>query len=454
MTITTFDQAQQFLFDHIPHGVKQEFPGGKGRERMKRLMEILDNPQDKISVIHIAGTSGKGSTATIISALLVATRKKVGLHVSPHILDIRERIQINNQMIAKEAFIEYLNQITPAIDTLTKTSFGSPTYFEILVALAFYTFAKEQVDFAVMETGLGGLYDGTNVIQNSNKLCVITKIGFDHMQILGNTLAEIATQKAGIIHPHNMVLSTWQDPAAGKVIRNTAQQKQAEYFELAPDNVTNITVSEKGTSFDFSFLDRTYTQLPLSLVGAFQAENAAEALAALILLERKGTISLQETALRDALAHLSIPARMDVQHIREHALIIDGAHNPQKMTRFLESLQFILRGQKATFLVAFKKGKDYEEMLPMIIPFAKKIIATEFFTKSFDMIHFSEDSTAIKQICEQNGFTNVTAIKENDKAFQEALKQEGIIVATGSLYFSSELYALLRDHYSSQQGSL
>jgi dihydrofolate synthase/folylpolyglutamate synthase len=454
MTIKTFDQAQQFLFDHIPHGKTQEFPGGKGQERMKRLMELLDNPQEKISVVHIAGTSGKGSTATITSALLTATGKKVGLHVSPHILDIRERIQINNQIIAKEAFIEYLNQIMPAIDSLSKSSFGQPTYFEILVALAFYTFAKEQVDFAVMETGLGGLYDGTNVVQNSNKLCVITKIGYDHMQILGNTLAEIATQKAGIIHPHNTVLSTWQDPEAEKVIKTTAQQKQAEYFELAPHNITNVTVSEKGTFFDFSFLDRIYTNLHLSLIGAFQAENAAEALAALILLEKKRLVSVTEPALRDALEHLNLPARMDVQHINGHTLIIDGAHNPQKMTRFLESLQLILQGKKATFLVAFKKGKDYEEMLPMIIPFAQKIIATEFFTESFDMIHFSEESTAIKQVCEQNGFTNVTAIKQNDKALQGALEQDKIIVATGSLYFSSELYALLRDHYSSQHGSL
>lgn len=454
MTIETFDQATQFLFDHIPHGKTQEFPGGKGRERMKRLMELLDNPQEKISVVHIAGTSGKGSTATITSALLAATGKKVGLYVSPHILDIRERIQINNQMIAKEAFIEYLNQIMPAIDTLTKSSFGQPTYFEILVALAFYTFAKEEVDFAVMETGLGGLYDGTNVVQNKNKLCVITKIGYDHMQILGNTLTEIAAQKAGIIHSDNTVLSTWQDPEAEKVIKTTAQEKQAEYYELVPETITQVTVSEKGTIFDFSFLDKTYTKLQLSLLGAFQAENAAEALAALLLLEKKGQITITETAVRDTLNHIKIPARMDLQQINNHTLIIDGAHNPQKMARFLESLQIILQGQKATFLVAFKKGKDYEEMLPMIIPFAKKIIATEFFTESFDMTHFSEESTTIKQVCEQNGFTNVVAKQDITQAVEEAFTQDGVIVATGSLYFSSELYRIVRDHYSSQQGSL
>jgi len=357
-------------------------------------------------------------------------------------------------MISKELFVEYLNDLLPTIDTIAKSSFGSPTYFEILVALAFYTFAKEQVDFAVMETGLGGLYDGTNVVENSNKLCVITKIGYDHVQILGNTLTEIATQKAGIIHSHNTVLSTWQDPEAEIVIKTTAQQKQAEYFKLSPDSVTNITVSEKGTSFDFSFLDRKYTQLQLSLLGEFQAENAAEALATLMLLEKKGLVSITENALRDALTHIKIPARMDLQHIHGHTLIIDGAHNPQKMTRFLESLQDILQGEKATFLLAFKKGKDYEEMIPMIIPFAKKIIATEFFTESFDMTHFSEESDTIKQVCERNGFKNVTAEHDIKQAAQEAFAQEGTIVATGSLYFSSELYEILRDNYSSQHGSL
>lgn len=226
--INSFKEAIDFFKSTIPVTAVKKFPGAKGLERQERLLELLGNPQDKIKVIHIAGTTGKTSTVKIINDLLIGQGFKVGLTVSPHLIDIRERIQINNELISEEDFVKNLNAIMPAIKEVAKSKLEMPTYFEVMVALFYYSFGKAKVDYAVIETGMGGTNDGTNTIHSENKIAVITPIGLDHTKILGKTISEIAQKKAGIINKFNPVFSAPQNINAVKVLNERAKQKSTK----------------------------------------------------------------------------------------------------------------------------------------------------------------------------------------------------------------------------------
>ncbi|EKE14049.1 MAG: multifunctional folylpolyglutamate synthase/dihydrofolate synthase, partial [uncultured bacterium] len=237
MFIKNFTHAEAFLSLHIPKTSAQTFPGETGLNRAKNFLRRLGNPQEKLKIIHVAGTSGKGSTCYLISSLLSAHGFKVGLHQSPHLTDVTERFQINNKNISKDDFVVYLNKIIPIINHRDEACLVSTslTYFEILVGMAFYIFNEKKVDYAVIETGLGGKYDGTNVVSRSDKLAVLTKIGLDHVAILGKTLPEITLQKAMIINKNSQAISINQDPKAEEVIREIAEEKKAKLFFIGRD---------------------------------------------------------------------------------------------------------------------------------------------------------------------------------------------------------------------------
>ena len=281
MKIESMHQAWQFLYQYVPKDFSQKFPGNYGYRRAKYFFKLLGNPQNKLKVIHIAGTSGKGSTAYLTSVILKSQGFKVGLHISPHLIDVRERCQINNQMIPKKDFYQALNQMAPVIKEMEKSEFKTASYFEILTGLAFKVFSEKKVDYAVIETGLGGLYDATNTINRSDKISMITEIGFDHMEVLGNTLAKIAFQKAMIIKPKSLVVSQEQKPEAKKIIETVAKKQRAKIFFVKPENTQE---TGRGIGFNFQFLDNKINHLRLNLHGGFQSKNASVALAAVLLL--------------------------------------------------------------------------------------------------------------------------------------------------------------------------
>ena len=287
MKLRNFEEAKDYLYRHIPENPQLIFSGGRGLNRTKYLLRLLGNPQDKLKVIHIAGTSGKSSTSYLLSLLLKSQGKQTGLFVSPHIFDIRERIRLNNELISKNEFVECLNDIVPFIEETAKSSFGESTYFEILTVMAFYFFLKKKVDYAVIETGLGGLLDATNVIRTTNKLCIITKLGYDHMEILGNSLAEIAAQKAGIITKNSIVLTLEQAPEAEKILSEFSQKNRAQIFVLKDNlNFKNVRETKDMLTFDFSFQDIFWGDLSLGLIGLYQAQNCSLALAALTQISK------------------------------------------------------------------------------------------------------------------------------------------------------------------------
>jgi dihydrofolate synthase / folylpolyglutamate synthase len=441
--IKNYKQAIDFLKTTVPDN-KHKYPGGLGLERQAEILRLLGNPQNKIPAIHIAGTSGKGSTSFYISSLLISHGFKVGLTISPHLIDIRERFQINNTLIPKKDFIKYFNQILPIVESVDYKKFGRPTFFEILIALAFYIFYQQKVDYMVVETALGGLLDGTNTITTSNQICVLTKFGLDHTSVLGKNITSIATQKAGIIHPHNPVFSVHQIKVAREVLSKQANINYTNINYISPNkNFKNIKSKNGLLQYDFSFDNLVLKDLKLNSLALFQVENSAITISVVKHLSVRDKFNLSPDKIRQTLASVFFPGRMEILTLRGQKLILDGAHNPQKMMAFVKSLKKSFPNQKFVFLLAFKQRKDFSKMIRMLVPLASEIIITKFFVTTQDMIQKSQSSKDIIRIFNKLNFSDFQYIPDKSKAFDYVLKTKQPMVVTGSLYLIGEIYPLL-----------
>ncbi len=463
MKITNLEQFEAFLETRIPTR-ENLFMGDIGLKRAKYFMKMLGNPQNKLKIVHLAGTSGKGSTAHLVSHALKSQGFKVGMSISPHVFDIRERMQINNQLPNEKLIIKYFNQIWPKIKKMEKSPYGMPTFFEINIGLAFYMFAKEKLDYVVMETGLGGALDATNTVTRTNKICIITKIGLDHTKILGNTISKIAKQKAGIIQNKNIVISHQSSASALNILSARCEKENSQFCLVQPKkNYSVISSTPEKTVFDFifdyNFKENWHQKLTttskryqlkninLGLVGTHQAENCALALTCLIVLAERDGFMLNEKALRNALKKISIIGRLEVHETSKHKTIIDGAHNPQKMTALTNNLSALYPKQKFIFLVAFKKGKDFKNMLKKIIPIADQIMLTQFSTSGMDDHWSSTDNQKIITFLKSQKFKKLKIIANNKKEILATIaKSKKPLVITGSLYLVSSIYPYLKNN--------
>lgn len=469
MRIVEFYQAKEFLYQYIPDGVKEIFAAGFGLKRAKYFLRLLGEPQNKLRVVHVAGTSGKGSTAYLTSHLLQRLGFKTGLTISPHLLDLRERVQIQNRLISQRKFVYYLNELLPYINKMKSTQFGPPTYFEVLTGLAFYAFWEEKVDYAVIETGLGGLYDATNSVDSPNKLAVITRIGHDHTWILGKTLKEIARQKSGIIQKGNPVFTLWQRQSVREVVEEVSYEKKARLFYVKKGatipkadgsllaRYSKVRVTEDKTVFDFQSASCKIPNLEVGLIGLHQAENASLALAAVLFLSQRDNFQIDFKKARQALKSAYFPGRLEICKLKGKTLVLDGAHNPQKMVSLIKTLKKIWPEQKFNFLIAVKKGKAYHQMLKYVVPLAKRIIVTEFQISGQDLTHRSEKAQNLEKALIRLSFKNYQVITDAKRALQTALSfqesQKGHpkksrsvktrLVITGSLYLLSQIYPSL-----------
>jgi dihydrofolate synthase / folylpolyglutamate synthase len=442
--IKNFQQAIDYLKTTVPDN-KHKYPGGLGLERQIEILRLLGDPQNKVSAIHIAGTSGKGSTCFYLSSLLVSHGFKVGLTVSPHLIDIRERFQINNSLISKKEFLIYLNQVIPIINSVDYKKFGKPTYFEILIALAFYIFYKKKVDYMVVETGLGGLMDGSNTITSPNQVCVFTKFGLDHTSVLGKNITSIATQKTGIIHPQNPVFSVHQIKVARDVLSKQSAKNKTTVNYISPvKNFKNIKTKNGFLEYNFSDKNLNLKNLKLNSLGLYQVENSALALSVVNFLGARDKFNLNPQKIRQTFSSVSFPGRIDVKIVRNQQVILDGAHNPQKMMALVKSLKKSFPGQKFVFLLAFKQRKDFSKMIRMLIPFASEIIITKFLVTTQDMIQKSQSYISLKKTFSKLNFFNFKYIPDKSKALDYITKTNQPIVITGSLYLLSVIYPILK----------
>jgi len=341
--------------------------------RVEMLLERLGNPQVAARSVHIAGTKGKGSTAAMIASMLTESGYRTGLYTSPHLLSFTERIRIDGRNIAEVDFARLVEAIMPEAGAVNQSGgLGELTTFELLTALAFTYFQEAEADYQVLETGLGGRLDATNVVQP--EVCVITSISLDHMDVLGDTLARIAAEKAGIIKPGSTVVCAPQFPEAMEVIAKTCQDRDARLVRIG----TEVTwqrrnFSPDGQSFQLRSSKREYS-LDLPLLGEYQLENAATAVAAIEeLSDPEAKISPESIAA--GLKHVRWPGRLQVLR-RQPWFIVDGAHNAYSAKRLGEALQRYFSFDRAIIIFGASSDKDIAGLVTEISAFASETIVT------------------------------------------------------------------------------
>lgn len=416
MPIKNIADAEEILAKYIPK-VKEMTGKDITLETMRPLMEVFDNSQDKLKIVHVAGTSGKTSTSYYLAKIFELSGKKVGLTVSPHIDLITERVQVNGEPISEKEFCNALK----IFEKKVQDSGFDPSYFEYLVAFSFWYFNKVGVDYAVIETGLGGTFDSTNIASSLDKVCVITDIGFDHMHILGNTIEEIASQKAGIIHKGNVAFKYNQNEDIDAVFTERVQDVGAT-INFIRDQLVDSLVK------DYDWLE----QMP-----DFQKRNFGLALSTIKYISERDGFNIDEANL-GRVVNVKVPGRMDIVFVSEKVVIMDGAHNGQKMKAFVESYKSKFSDKKVVILFSIKKGKEHKEILEIIRPIAKKIIVTGFSVRQ-DRVNMSADPKDICNYFLSNGIEAIL-IEDQDKAYEhfiESIDKVGII--TGSFYLLANL---------------
>jgi dihydrofolate synthase/folylpolyglutamate synthase len=416
MAIRTIQEAEAALLPYVPL-VAQLTGKGTTLERVIPLMELAGNPQDRLKTVHIAGTSGKTSTSYYITELLRASGKTVGLTVSPHVDSITERVQINGQPLSDAEFCRELETFLAIVERAAQP----PSYFELLYAFTLWIFERRAVEYAVIETGMGGLFDATNVAKRADKVCVITDIGFDHTHILGNTLPEITAQKIGIAHAGNVVLM---------------YEQAADIMQVVEQYVRQVGAEVRPTTQD---AEQTANDVDISRLPLYQQRNWLLARYAYKYLQnRDGLPNLTSQVLQDTLT-IQVPGRMDVRQIKGKTIVMDGAHNEQKMTTFITSFQHLYPGVKPAVVLALKEGKEYQKVLPLLATFAARVYLTTFQT-SQDLPARSIEPELLTKHLQAYPDLPVQCFSDQRAAFTALLASpETVGVITGSFYLLSQL---------------
>jgi len=439
--ITDLKSAEQYLFSHIPRAKDFGDKNVQFLSRTERLLELLGNPHHGCRVVHVAGTSGKGSTVFLTATALTACGQKTGAFFSPHLERITERVTIDGEEVSEKSFVAHVQAVREAAEKMNGETCGAPTYFEMLVATAFLCFSEHNVDYAVIETGLGGLCDATNVVSSPDKVCVITDIGKDHMHILGDTLEKIALQKAGIVHKDNAVFSFVSDSDAQSIIAEYIVKQKAHLEKHFTENdLNNITVTENGTilSFENEILksqSKNAKEFNIGLIGAHQARNVVLALSAAHHLSERDGFTWQEEDVRKELAAAEFPGRMSVRHVKNKTVILDGAHNEQKIRSLMHTVSELYPGKKVHVVFACKEQKDHHAMLAVIAEHTEHITLTEFGAGAQDYISHSTPAEKLAETLANKNDHTVDCVRQPKNALKRALDGENdVIVVTGSLH--------------------
>ena len=386
-------------------------------ERITAALDLLSNPQNSLKAIHIAGTNGKGSVASMISEILKTDGKRVGLFVSPYIIDFTERIQINGTYISKEDLSRLTERVVSVQPALAEKGLELGQ-FEFITAVALLYFSEQKCDYVVLETGLGGRFDATNVFK-APVCTVITKISYDHTAILGDTLEQIAGEKAGIIKRGIPCITRSQDDEAFGVIKETCEQFAAPLSVITSDCITDVKLDLSGTTFFYN-----HEEFSTSLCGKHQAENAVLAIEAV----KKAEPQLSQETIKEGLAKVHHPARLEIFKSK-HPIIIDGAHNPDGATSLVAFLQEI--NFSGNMIFGGMKDKNLKEVANLLAPFADKIITVT--VANNPRAESAEELQSLFGIYN----SNVYAAQNYDEAL--ALTEEAPTVICGSLYLAADM---------------
>ena len=341
-----------------------------GLESMRELLHRLGDPQNELKFIHISGTNGKGSVLAYLSTILSGAGYRTGRYISPTLFSYRERIQVDGEYIEKESLACHVTAIAAAAEDMQKAGLPSPTVFEIETALAFLYFKEKRCDIVTLEVGCGGLLDATNVI-TTTVMEVIAPISMDHTDLLGDTLAKIAAQKAGIIKPDTMVVSAQQKSEAAQVIEDTCKEQHCTLQMVDESKISNVHYGAEGQTFSY----KTWENVAISLAGSYQIKNAALALEGVEALRKLG-YALSGQQVREGLLHTAWRGRFTTLR-RDPTVIIDGAHNPAAALELKESLERYFPGKTLYFVMGIFKDKDYAQVIDLTAPLARHIITVE-----------------------------------------------------------------------------
>lgn len=418
----TYEEACAFL------DKTKEYGSILGLTSIRSLMAELSDIQETLPVIHIAGTNGKGSVGAMLAAVLMESGYSVGRYTSPAVFAYEEIFTVDGIPITHEEFAEEASVAREACERMTARGEAHPTSFEVETAIAFLYFARKKCDFVLLETGLGGREDATNII--AKPICsVLTSISMDHMGFLGNSLTAIASAKAGIIKEGCPVVSAWQHEEALAVIEQEAERKNAELIVADESLVQDVSYDEGGLAFTYAGFGRAV----LTLTGACQTANAACAIETLLLLGEKG-YCITEHTIREGLKKASWSGRFETIHPKP-LCIIDGAHNEEAALQLRKTIENCFTNRRITYIIGVLADKEHEKMLRIMLPLAMQVYTvTPNNPRALSADRLAEEAAKYHK--------QVTAMTTIDEALTCALQnagEDGVIIAFGSLSYLADV---------------
>ncbi len=396
-----------------------------GLERIGEMMEQLGNVQEDLKFIHIAGTNGKGSVSAMLSSVLTAAGYRTGLFISPYIMRFNERMQVNGMPISDEELAEIVTEVQPVAESMAER----PTEFEIITAAAFLWFARQKCDIVVLETGLGGRLDATNLI-SKNVCAVITNLGMDHTEYLGNTLGEIAGEKCGILKPGCPVVAYRSAPEAMKVIRARAKELECPVRTADFGKIKALSADLQGQTFQY----KQFPELTVHLLGAHQLKNAAVALETISVLRKAGW-EIPDEAVVQGMDATRWPGRFEV--LQDNPLVIvDGAHNPQGVESLIAAVKEYLPGQHIVCVTGVLADKDWKPMMDRL-----KTVVSDFVAVTPDSPRALGNVRLARYLTDREHWVSVADDVEKGLtgALERAKATGGMVLACGSLYMAADV---------------
>lgn len=396
-----------------------------GLERISGMMEQLGNVQEDLKFIHIAGTNGKGSVSAMLSSVLTVAGYRTGLFISPYIMRFNERMQVNGMPISDEELAEIIAEVQPVAESMAER----PTEFEIITAAAFLWFARQKCDIVVLETGLGGRLDATNLI-TKNVCAVITNLGMDHTEYLGNTLGEIAGEKCGILKPGCPVVAYRSAPEAMKVIRARAKELECPVRTADFGKIKALSADLQGQTFQY----KQFPELTVHLLGAHQLKNAAVALETISVLRKAGW-EIPDEAVVQGMDATRWPGRFEV--LQDNPLVIvDGAHNPQGVESLIAAVKEYLPGQHIVCVTGVLADKDWKPMMDRL-----KTVVSDFVAVTPDSPRALGNVRLARYLTDREHWVSVADDVEKGLtgALERAKATGGMVLACGSLYMAADV---------------